>query len=73
MHAKPSATPKGGGILRQPTSVWATAFAAVVAFMGIGLGSTSTTPSRTPPRRPDPGTEEAPGRSRGLRPAVALS
>ncbi|MEU8122801.1 MFS transporter [Spirillospora sp. NPDC049024] len=37
MHAKPSATPKGGGILRQPTSVWATAFAAVVAFMGIGL------------------------------------
>ncbi|MFI6599736.1 MFS transporter [Nonomuraea sp. NPDC050536] len=27
----------GGGILRQPTSVWATAFAAVVAFMGIGL------------------------------------
>ncbi|NDU76310.1 MFS transporter [Actinomadura sp. DSM 109109] len=37
MHAKPSATPQGGGILRQPTSVWATAFAAVVAFMGIGL------------------------------------
>jgi hypothetical protein len=37
MHAKPSATPKGGGILRQPMSVWATAFAAVVAFMGIGL------------------------------------
>ncbi|MBB6400136.1 MFS family permease [Actinomadura coerulea] len=37
MHAKPAATPKGGGILRQPTSVWATAFAAVVAFMGIGL------------------------------------
>ena len=27
----------GGGILRQPISVWATAFAAVVAFMGIGL------------------------------------
>ncbi|MED7923326.1 MFS transporter [Nonomuraea sp. LP-02] len=27
----------GGGILRQPMSVWATAFAAVVAFMGIGL------------------------------------
>ncbi|MBB5784119.1 MFS transporter [Nonomuraea jabiensis] len=27
----------GGGILRQPVSVWATAFAAVVAFMGIGL------------------------------------
>ncbi|WP_433224799.1 MFS transporter [Microtetraspora malaysiensis] len=26
-----------GGILRQPVSVWATAFAAVVAFMGIGL------------------------------------
>ncbi|MER7503119.1 MFS transporter [Nonomuraea pusilla] len=26
-----------GGILRQPMSVWATAFAAVVAFMGIGL------------------------------------
>ncbi|SEG90752.1 Predicted arabinose efflux permease, MFS family [Nonomuraea solani] len=25
------------GVLRQPTSVWATAFAAVVAFMGIGL------------------------------------
>ncbi|MGI5204097.1 MFS transporter [Spirillospora sp. CA-108201] len=37
MHAKPSATPRGGGILRQPMSVWATAFAAVVAFMGIGL------------------------------------
>ncbi|MEU5880291.1 MFS transporter [Spirillospora sp. NPDC047279] len=28
---------QGGGILRQPMSVWATAFAAVVAFMGIGL------------------------------------
>ncbi|MEU0565361.1 MFS transporter [Nonomuraea sp. NPDC005983] len=27
----------GGGLLRQPMSVWATAFAAVVAFMGIGL------------------------------------
>lgn len=27
----------GGGILRRPMSVWATAFAAVVAFMGIGL------------------------------------
>ncbi|MFI6814692.1 MFS transporter [Nonomuraea sp. NPDC050328] len=27
----------GGGLLRQPVSVWATAFAAVVAFMGIGL------------------------------------
>ncbi|MUN39891.1 MFS transporter [Actinomadura litoris] len=26
-----------GGVLRQPLSVWATAFAAVVAFMGIGL------------------------------------
>ncbi|ADD45701.1 MFS transporter [Stackebrandtia nassauensis] len=26
-----------GSILRQPASVWATAFAAVVAFMGIGL------------------------------------
>jgi MFS family permease len=26
-----------GGILRQPMAVWATAFAAVVAFMGIGL------------------------------------
>ncbi|WP_242900968.1 MFS transporter [Actinomadura terrae] len=26
-----------GGVLRQPMSVWATAFAAVVAFMGIGL------------------------------------
>ncbi|TYB46561.1 MFS transporter [Actinomadura chibensis] len=32
-----SATARGGGILRQPMSVWATAFAAVVAFMGIGL------------------------------------
>ncbi|MEW9554296.1 MFS transporter [Nonomuraea sp. NPDC050783] len=30
-------TKTGGGILRQPMSVWATAFAAVVAFMGIGL------------------------------------
>ncbi|MFG2072989.1 MFS transporter [Nonomuraea maritima] len=28
---------RSGGILRQPMSVWATAFAAVVAFMGIGL------------------------------------
>ncbi|MCO5972115.1 MFS transporter [Actinoallomurus soli] len=28
---------KTGGLLRQPLSVWATAFAAVVAFMGIGL------------------------------------
>ncbi|GAA4224690.1 MFS transporter [Actinomadura meridiana] len=37
MDARPSAAPKGGGILRQPLSVWATAFAAVVAFMGIGL------------------------------------
>ncbi|MGR7001105.1 MFS transporter [Yinghuangia aomiensis] len=27
----------GGSILRQPMAVWATAFAAVVAFMGIGL------------------------------------
>src|SRR5919197_98497 len=30
-------TERAGGILRQPMSVWATAFAAVVAFMGIGL------------------------------------
>ncbi|WP_329519586.1 MFS transporter [Spirillospora sp. NBC_01491] len=37
MHAQPPARTKGGGILRQPMSVWATAFAAVVAFMGIGL------------------------------------
>ncbi|MFB4304440.1 MFS transporter [Actinomadura sp. NTSP31] len=44
MHARPSSNTglpssntKGGGILRQPMSVWATAFAAVVAFMGIGL------------------------------------
>ncbi|WP_433477191.1 MFS transporter [Spirillospora sp. CA-142024] len=37
MDVKPPAAPKGGGILRQPMSVWATAFAAVVAFMGIGL------------------------------------
>ncbi|MBE1534154.1 MFS transporter [Actinomadura algeriensis] len=39
MHARPPEAPgaKGGGILRQPMSVWATAFAAVVAFMGIGL------------------------------------
>ncbi|TYK49272.1 MFS transporter [Actinomadura decatromicini] len=42
MHARPAATAesapvRGGGILRQPMSVWATAFAAVVAFMGIGL------------------------------------
>ncbi|MGW7354774.1 MFS transporter [Streptomyces sp. NPDC054784] len=28
---------EGGGILRQPKAVWATAGAAVVAFMGIGL------------------------------------
>ncbi|MFD0685049.1 MFS transporter [Actinomadura fibrosa] len=35
MDAEPST--RGGGILRQPMSVWATAFAAVVAFMGIGL------------------------------------
>ncbi|MEZ0077433.1 MFS transporter [Planotetraspora sp. GP83] len=28
---------QSGGMLRQPVSVWATAFAAVVAFMGIGL------------------------------------
>ncbi|HZV50143.1 MAG TPA: MFS transporter [Candidatus Dormibacteraeota bacterium] len=27
----------GGGLLRQPRAVWATAFAACVAFMGIGL------------------------------------
>ncbi|NEE38126.1 MFS transporter, partial [Streptomyces sp. SID7982] len=27
----------GGGILRQPKAVWATAGASVVAFMGIGL------------------------------------
>ncbi|MQY03897.1 MFS transporter [Actinomadura macrotermitis] len=32
MHAESKS-----GILRQPLSVWATAFAAVVAFMGIGL------------------------------------
>ncbi|MFF4989831.1 MFS transporter [Streptosporangium saharense] len=32
-----SSAQKGDGILRQPMSVWATAFAAVVAFMGIGL------------------------------------
>jgi ACDE family multidrug resistance protein len=32
-----SGVSSGGGILRQPMSVWATAFAAVVAFMGIGL------------------------------------
>ena len=34
MHEEPADKP---GILRQPVSVWATAFAAVVAFMGIGL------------------------------------
>ena len=28
---------EGGGILRQPRAVWAVAFAAVIAFMGIGL------------------------------------
>ncbi|GAA1585215.1 MFS transporter [Actinomadura kijaniata] len=37
MRARPPDVPRSGGILRQPTSVWATAFAAVVAFMGIGL------------------------------------
>ncbi|MGK5553942.1 MFS transporter [Actinomadura kijaniata] len=37
MRAQPADAPRSGGILRQPTSVWATAFAAVVAFMGIGL------------------------------------
>jgi ACDE family multidrug resistance protein len=34
MHEQPTGKT---GILRQPVSVWATAFAAVVAFMGIGL------------------------------------
>ncbi len=29
--------PGGSGILRQPKSVWAVAFASVIAFMGIGL------------------------------------
>ncbi len=28
---------EGAGILRQPKSVWAVAFACVIAFMGIGL------------------------------------
>ncbi|WP_157431365.1 MFS transporter [Actinomadura hibisca] len=37
MHSQPPDTAAKGGILRQPMSVWATAFAAVVAFMGIGL------------------------------------
>ncbi|MGI5167372.1 MFS transporter [Spirillospora sp. CA-253888] len=38
MHSQPpDKAAAGGGILRQPMSVWATAFAAVVAFMGIGL------------------------------------
>ncbi|WP_147341190.1 MFS transporter [Actinomadura logoneensis] len=40
MHAQPAeaaAAPTRPGLLRQPMSVWATAFAAVVAFMGIGL------------------------------------
>ncbi|WP_157432970.1 MFS transporter [Actinomadura rifamycini] len=42
MHARPPEAHRAegggrGGILRQPMSVWATAFAAVVAFMGIGL------------------------------------
>ncbi|MFB4312962.1 MFS transporter [Actinomadura sp. 21ATH] len=39
MHARPPdhVDRSKGGILRQPLSVWATAFAAVVAFMGIGL------------------------------------
>ncbi|GAA4106206.1 MULTISPECIES: MFS transporter [Actinomadura] len=44
MHATPPGAPSApeqaarrGGILRQPLAVWATAFAAVVAFMGIGL------------------------------------
>ncbi|SHK73037.1 hypothetical protein SAMN05216499_101493 [Actinacidiphila paucisporea] len=43
-------------LLRQPTAVWATAGAAVVAFMGIGLagaaphhsGSAPSVPVRTP-------------------------
>ena len=36
----PASVPRkaaGNGLLRQPLSVWVTAFAAVVAFMGIGL------------------------------------
>src|SRR2546421_12981860 len=32
-----AAAAKRGGVLDQPGSVWATAFAAAVAFMGIGL------------------------------------
>jgi len=37
-HAPARATDKGGSaILKQPAAVWATAFAAVIAFMGIGL------------------------------------
>ncbi|MFC4911134.1 MFS transporter [Actinomadura gamaensis] len=37
MHAQPAEAAAKPGLLRQPMSVWATAFAAVVAFMGIGL------------------------------------
>ncbi|MFI6517164.1 MFS transporter [Spirillospora sp. NPDC050679] len=38
MHSQPpDEAAARGGVLRQPMSVWATAFAAVVAFMGIGL------------------------------------
>jgi MFS transporter, ACDE family, multidrug resistance protein len=37
MSAHSPSSAQTGGILRQPLSVWATAFAAVVAFMGIGL------------------------------------
>ncbi|GAA4608410.1 MFS transporter [Actinoallomurus liliacearum] len=37
MSATTPDSPETGGLLRQPLSVWATAFAAVVAFMGIGL------------------------------------
>jgi ACDE family multidrug resistance protein len=33
----PAHSPSGGSILRQPLAVWAVAFAAVIAFMGIGL------------------------------------
>lgn len=33
----PPAAESGGGILRQPRTVWAVAFACVIAFMGIGL------------------------------------
>ncbi|OOB90215.1 MFS transporter [Rathayibacter sp. VKM Ac-2630] len=33
----PAHSPAGGSILRQPLAVWAVAFAAVIAFMGIGL------------------------------------